>query len=286
MMISKIFGAKRNISFSKSFCKNTHESVFKVGREKNFKSINSNGTFSLSSSSSPLFKFHNTQNHREFFSSPLFKSTHKNESNSNAESTLKSKIESTVEQGSQKEGNGEKKTFMDNAAVKAYNAHLEKHPLMNKVLTFCVLMAAGDIVAQLTNDEEDFDWKRFGRMVGLAAVFSAPILHIYFKFLDKAVVGTGSAQVLKKLAIDQFAFAPINLLGFMALLGYLEKFDFEAVKEKIAKDYWPTLKANWVLWPAANFINFKLVPPHYRLLYVSVVAFFWNIYFSILANKK
>ena len=33
----------------------------------------------------------------------------------------------------------------------------------------------------------------------------------------------------------------------------------------------PTLMANYVLWPAANLINFAFVPPSQRILYCNVV---------------
>jgi hypothetical protein len=44
----------------------------------------------------------------------------------------------------------------------------------------------------------------------------------------------------------------------------------QAVAEMKEK-FKPTLMANYVLWPAANLINFAFVPPSQRILYVNVV---------------
>lgn len=44
----------------------------------------------------------------------------------------------------------------------------------------------------------------------------------------------------------------------------------QAVSEMKEK-FRPTLMANYVLWPAANLINFAFVPPSQRILYVNVV---------------
>jgi hypothetical protein len=33
----------------------------------------------------------------------------------------------------------------------------------------------------------------------------------------------------------------------------------------------PTLLANWTVWPLAHVINFALVPPAQRILYINVV---------------
>jgi protein Mpv17 len=32
------------------------------------------------------------------------------------------------------------------------------------------------------------------------------------------------------------------------------------------------MKANWAVWPLANLINFALIPPEQRILYVNVLA--------------
>ena len=34
----------------------------------------------------------------------------------------------------------------------------------------------------------------------------------------------------------------------------------------------PTLKAGWMLWPAAHALNFALVPTQHRILYINVVS--------------
>lgn len=33
----------------------------------------------------------------------------------------------------------------------------------------------------------------------------------------------------------------------------------------------PTLMANWMVWPLAHVINFALVPPSQRILYINVI---------------
>lgn len=41
-----------------------------------------------------------------------------------------------------------------------------------------------------------------------------------------------------------------------------------------------TLMANYLIWPAVHCINFKLVPPQYRVLYNNAVAIVWNAWIS------
>lgn len=51
------------------------------------------------------------------------------------------------------------------------------------------------------------------------------------------------------------------LMYFLVLQAIAE------MKEKFK----PTLMANYVLWPAANLVNFAFVPPSQRILYCNVV---------------
>jgi hypothetical protein len=44
----------------------------------------------------------------------------------------------------------------------------------------------------------------------------------------------------------------------------------QAVTEMKEK-FRPTLMANYVLWPAANLVNFAFVPPSQRILYCNVI---------------
>lgn len=45
------------------------------------------------------------------------------------------------------------------------------------------------------------------------------------------------------------------------------------VKNKLRNDLKPTVIANWKLWVPAQFINFRMVPPH---LQVNAVGLTWH----------
>lgn len=40
-----------------------------------------------------------------------------------------------------------------------------------------------------------------------------------------------------------------------------------------------------MIWPAAQTVNFYLVPSPYRVAYISFVALIWNIYLSNISHK-
>jgi protein Mpv17 len=72
---------------------------------------------------------------------------------------------------------------------------------------------------------------------------------------------------------DQTAFAMTNLGFFLTSMAVMEGV---SPKEKLQKSYVAGLKANWMLWPAIQAINFKLVPLHHRVFVVNVVSLGMN----------
>lgn len=72
-------------------------------------------------------------------------------------------------------------------------------------------------------------------------------------------------------------------------------------KDKLDSTYWTALQKNWMLWPAVQAVNFKLVPLEHRVLVVNVVSLGtdcavdfqivtnsivgWNCYLSYINSK-
>ena len=51
-------------------------------------------------------------------------------------------------------------------------------------------------------------------------------------------------------------------------------------KQKLETTWWPALKANWMVWPAVQFVNFSFLPLQYRLFFANIVSIGWNSYLS------
>lgn len=56
---------------------------------------------------------------------------------------------------------------------------------------------------------------------------------------------------------------------FLSSMAIMEGSD---PKEKLGKSYWQGLKANYMVWPVVQAINFKLVPLEHRVLVVNIVS--------------
>jgi hypothetical protein len=125
-----------------------------------------------------------------------------------------------------------------------------------------------------------FDFERLTRFMAYGFLM-APLQHKWFGFLARTFPVTKAAAfvpALKRVAFDQFLFAPvgrfnkwiacvyvaanisIGLACFFTFMTVAEGGGKRAVQRKFQDVYVPALKANYLVWPAVQIINFRLMP--------------------------
>ncbi|CAG8458009.1 88_t:CDS:2 [Ambispora gerdemannii] len=117
---------------------------------------------------------------------------------------------------------------------------------------------------------QQFDYVRLTRYSTYGFLI-APVVYNWFNLLDKRfpfpqqiAMGKNDAQirretmrtVLKRMIVDQTAFAPVGLALFFGVMGLMEANGLQAVKDKFAEAYFPALKANYAVWPLVQLLNF------------------------------
>lgn len=113
-----------------------------------------------------------------------------------------------------------------------------------------------------------FDFERLTRFMAYGFCM-APLQFRWFKFLEKTFPITKTAAFLpamKRVVFDQLIFAPFGLGVFFTAMTVAEGGGRRAVEQKLRDMYVPTLKANFVLWPAVQVINFRLMPVQFQLV--------------------
>ena len=106
----------------------------------------------------------------------------------------------------------------------------------------------------------------------------------WYQFLQKKVVlSTNTRTTIARVLADQSIFATTNMAFFLSSMSWLEG---KSAKEKLEKNYIPGLKANWVLWPPVQAMNFTVVPLEHRVLVVNIVSLGWNCFLSYLNSSK
>eukprot|EP01137_Pigoraptor_chileana_P030047 Opistho-2@16118 len=168
----------------------------------------------------------------------------------------------------------------------AYNAALEKRPIPTKAVTSGVLFALGDVIAQkLSTEDSEFDFKRLARASAYGFAILGPLSHYHFNLLHWIVVTRlgirGAAMPFAKVALEQFGYwSPFILSVYITSMGLMEGLSVTEATRRLRERFWPTMKANWVVWPAVGIINFRFVPVAHQLNFVLIVSLGWAAYLS------
>jgi len=186
-----------------------------------------------------------------------------------------------------------------------YSKRLDTHPLSTKAITSGIIAGAGDFGCQALVDKHEYqasdddstlngttpslDWwdrQRTGRFTFLGACLVAPVVHIWYNLLATRIV-PGTTSVVKRVVLDQFAFAPCFMTVWLASLWTLEGRMSPSVMTSHIVEAMPSIVvANWSLWIPAQGINFRFVPVKYQVLYSNVVALLWNFYLSYATRRR
>lgn len=97
----------------------------------------------------------------------------------------------------------------------------------------------------------------------------APIQHKWFGFLNRIfplAKGAGTSAAAKRTAFDQLLFAPVGLGAFFTFMTVAEGGGRKEIQKKFQDIYIPSLKANYLVWPAVQLINFRLMPRQFQIV--------------------
>lgn len=137
------------------------------------------------------------------------------------------------------------------------------------------------------NSPSPFDFERLTRFMAYG-FFMAPVQFQWFGFLSRAFPLTKKSPTLpalKRVAFDQLIFAPFGmeprslllssfadlsdvkgLACFFTFMTVAEGGGKRALTQKFRDVYLPTLKANFVLWPAVQILNFRVIPIQFQIV--------------------
>ncbi|RFU36025.1 hypothetical protein B7463_g310, partial [Scytalidium lignicola] len=140
-----------------------------------------------------------------------------------------------------------------------------------------------DLIPESNDLPPPFNFERLTRFMAYG-LGMAPIQFKWFQFLSRAFPITktaGLVPAMKRVAFDQLIFAPCGIAFFFTVMTVAEGGGKRAVGHKLRDMYVPTLKANYLLWPAVQIINFRLMPVQFQLPFVSTVGIAWTAYLSL-----
>lgn len=167
-----------------------------------------------------------------------------------------------------------------------------RHLFATNVVSCGVLMGLGDLTVQsierMANTErlsQPIHWNRTLRAASIGVVMG-PFNHLWYMYLDKVLPGRDTVTVFKKILADQVVASPFFAFTYFMGIGTLEGQPVTVSWTDFKAKFWTVYKADWTVWPAAQTINFFLLPPQYRVVYVAMVTYGWNTFLSYMKNKE
>ncbi|KAJ3663659.1 hypothetical protein Zmor_007892 [Zophobas morio] len=155
----------------------------------------------------------------------------------------------------------------------------KNHPIITNSLVYGTLFVGAEFSQQtvskkvLAETPAPYDTPTISRYALYGTTMQGPFLTVWYRWLDRKFVGTSAKIVVQKLLLDQFLMTPQILIVFYVAMSIMErkKDIFEECREKII----PTFKTSCMFWLPAQSINFMLIPPPFRVVYVGTCSFAW-----------
>ncbi|XP_049872915.1 protein Mpv17 [Pectinophora gossypiella] len=174
------------------------------------------------------------------------------------------------------------------AIFRAYQRVLSRRPYLVQAIQTGALMGAGDLISQTIIEKKSFkqiEWQRSARFSCIGLFIIGPTLRVWYGVLNKHIGHTGKTVAVKKVFLDQVVFAPMVLCSLLCIVGASQGKNWDSIKQDLNTNYIDILKANYMLWPWVQLLNFYYIPLHYQVLFVQCVALFWNTYLAWKTNK-
>lgn len=134
-------------------------------------------------------------------------------------------------------------------------------------------------------------------MLGWGGTIGGVVVYQWMRYLDKLFPPAQNTvlRVFAKIGVNQAAIAPTMNGGFFgvatarnhALTTSQGRTDW--LKEwhaKIRADLLPTIIESTTFWAPVHLVNFYVVPPYARTLYVNGALFSWSVYLSLVGYRR
>ncbi|XP_058975737.1 mpv17-like protein 2 [Musca domestica] len=169
---------------------------------------------------------------------------------------------------------------------KLWNTIFGKYLLLTNIVGSGILMVVGDVAAQQIeyrrkkdNSVHRFDLQRIGRMFIVGAL-QGPLHHYVYNWMDKVMPVANLRNVVKKILIDQLFMSPICIFIFFYSACYLERKTLAETNDELRDKFAFIYCMDWLLWPGAQYVNFRYLDTKYRVTFVNVCTALYNIFMS------
>lgn len=154
--------------------------------------------------------------------------------------------------------------------------------------TSTVIAVLGDGACQIFIEGSGlsgYSLERAMQIGAMGCILIGPVLHFWYGFLWRLLPRNDALTIVKRLVVDQLLFAPVAVASSLSFLAAAQG-QAADIPRRLKEQVPGAVLNNWKLWPAAQAINFSLVPVPHQVLFANAVSVFWNGYLSWSANQE
>lgn len=169
------------------------------------------------------------------------------------------------------------------ALLRRYQRLLKERPVLTKACTSACTAALGNLLSQyiVPSGSNRINWRSVLAFAMTGFLFVGPVMHHFYRFLEKAVPSNSSRVTMKRLLIDRFLYTPLFLIIYLYCVSVFESRSFDLDHQKILGVYKIAVKMNWKALTIVQYINIKYVPQEYRVLVGNVISLAWNCFIAM-----
>ncbi|XP_029360489.1 mpv17-like protein [Echeneis naucrates] len=174
-------------------------------------------------------------------------------------------------------------------------AVFKAHPYISNVLGYTALFSSADVIQQSvlggkraarapSDASADIDWCQTARVATVGFCFHANFNYHWLRWLERMLPGGGVKAVTGKVVVDQLVAAPLTISAFYIGLSLLENKDDPL--EDWRQKFWTSYKSGVIYWSTMQAVNFALVPPVARTVFLGGTALTFTVFLCHLRQQR
>mmetsp|Transcript_15376 Transcript_15376/g.29572 ORF Transcript_15376/g.29572 Transcript_15376/m.29572 type:complete len:281 (+) Transcript_15376:307-1149(+) len=151
-----------------------------------------------------------------------------------------------------------------------------------------LVIISGDVLAQMLVEARsitNLDTIRTMRLALFGLLVKGPLMAQFYRRVDMAFPSKALPHVLSKILVDQGPWSWFINGCFLLWVPIVEGRGVMVACESTRKNFVPLQMSAYQLWPAVHTLNYILVPPKGRILFVSCANLIWSVVCCIKARQ-
>jgi|MDTE01.1.fsa_nt_gb hypothetical protein len=171
----------------------------------------------------------------------------------------------------------------------SYRWYLVNYPVRTKASTSAIIGALGELLgsyvkSRMRNEKYSPEAKRVLLFAAFGGCITGPLLHFWYVFLQQLMAKlqlTGRGKTIAMVLLDRILWSPPFTALTVIFLQYFQTFSVEETGIQLRRNYAAVLLMSQKTWVPGQIINFEFVPVDYQVVFVNLVAVFYNTYLSL-----